>query len=520
MTGNSTVLRKRSRATGALIVLIGMVLAMFSTVWAATAADAAEVDGVTSVDIVNAPPYVKDAQYQVAATWAVPDSAQPGDTFTLTFPDALVGFAATIDLPDADGNIVGTCQVSASQFVCTLSDFVSTHDNVEGTLTFNAKFVETFTDEQIEFSTGNGVTITTAVEGGVGTTGADDAPTAPTKFGYPNNDGETLTWVIRVPGDDLGGGTAPIVTDDYDAPLVFDPARLTVRSIPAADWAQKDDPAAWTYLGQGTGTGSYTLTDRPADTAFDVQLNGAATDGSRIYEIIVVMDYPAGAVDGDMYDNRAVVNSTTYTATPVPYVAAGGNGTGDSLGDFEITKSVVGTGAATVAGTKYTVAYSYLDDGQPVTGSFLIGDGETDGLTALTEGTVVTLSEVTPTGTGVVYGTPVFSGTGVTDNLDGTATFTITDGVITVSLVNSATLSPPVDVPPTPTPTPTPTTAPTPTPAASTPASPTAPAKSTAGSTATLAITGADPTPLIVLAALLVVVGATAMLTRRRHGRL
>ena len=205
MNGNSAVRRKRSRSTAALVVLIGMALAMFSAVWSAPAADAAEVDGVTSVDIVNQPPYVKDAQYQVDATWAVPDDAQPGDTFTLNFPDALVGFAATIDLPDADGNIVGTCQVTGSQFVCTLSDFVATHDNVQGTLTFNAKFVETFTDEQIEFTTGNNVTITAAVEGGVGTTGADPAPSAPTKFGYPNNDGETLTWVIRVPGDDLGG---------------------------------------------------------------------------------------------------------------------------------------------------------------------------------------------------------------------------------------------------------------------------------------------------------------------------
>ncbi|MFF7293661.1 DUF5979 domain-containing protein [Microbacterium sp. NPDC008134] len=432
------MLRKRSRATGALLVLVGMILAIFSGVLAAQPASAAEVNGVTSVDIVNAPPYVKDAQYQVSATWAVPDSAQPGDTFTLNFPDALVGFGATINLPDADGNIVGTCQVTESQFVCTLSDFVATHNNVHGTLNFNAKFVEEMDEEQIEFTTGNNVTIVTDVEGGVGTAGPDDLPASPTKFGYMNNDGTSMTWVIRVPSDDLGAGPNPIITDDYDAPLVFDPAQLTVRSIAAADWAQKDDTSVWTYLGQGTGTGSYTLTDRPADTAFDVQLNGANTDGSRVYEVIVVMDLPVDVEDGDIFNNRAIVNGNTYTATPVPYVEAGGGGEGDNLGDFEITKTVVGTGAPVVAGVEYTVDYSFEENGQTVTGSVTIADGETDGLTDIAEGTVVTLSEVTPLTEGILYGTPVFSGEGVTDNGDGTATFTVIDGLIEVGLENSA----------------------------------------------------------------------------------
>ncbi|MFK3834834.1 DUF5979 domain-containing protein [Microbacterium sp. NPDC087868] len=406
---------------------------MFSGVFTAQSANAAEVDGITSVDIVNAPPYVKDAQYQVAATWAVPDSAQPGDTFTLNFPDALVGFGATIDLPDADGNIVGTCAVTESQFVCTLTDFVATHNNVHGTLNFNAKFVEEFTEEQIEFTTGNNVTIVTDVEGGVGTAGPDDVPTSPTKFGYMNNDGTSMTWVIRVPSEDLGSGPNPIITDDYDAPLVFDPAGLTVRSIAKADWAQKDDESVWQYLGQGATAGtSYTLTDRPADTAFDVQLNGANTDGSRVYEVIVVMDLPVDVADGDVFNNRAVVNGTTYNATPVPYVDAGGGGEGDSLGDIALTKTVTGSGAPQVAGTSYTVNYSY----GTTNGTLTVTDGQTAELNDVPEGAVITLSEVQATGEGVVYGTPVFSGTGVTDNGDGTATVTMIDGVIEIGLEN------------------------------------------------------------------------------------
>lgn len=440
MNGNgSAVLRKRSRATGAVVVLIGIVLAMFSAVFTAPAADAAEVNGVTSVDIVNQPPYVKDAQYQVSATWAVPDSAQPGDTFTLEFPDALVGFGATINLPDADGNIVGTCAVTESQFVCTLSDFVADHNNVHGTLNFNAKFVETFTEEQIEFTTGNGVTIVTDVEGGVGTAGPDDVPSAPTKFGYMNNDGTTMTWVIRVPSDDLGSGANPIITDDYDAPLVFDPARLTVRSIANADWAQKDDVTKWTYLGQNTTPGSYTLTNRPADTAFDVQLNGANTDGSRVYEVSFVVDLPADVANGDLFNNKAIVNGSTYNATPVEYVGAGGGGEGDNLGDLAITKTVTGSGAPQVAGASYTVHFTYGSGASAVSGDLTVADGTSDELLNVPEGAVITLSEVVAPATGVVYGLPVFSGPGVVDNLNGTATVTMIDGVIAVGLTNPVT---------------------------------------------------------------------------------
>ncbi|MFK0403005.1 Ig-like domain-containing protein [Microbacterium sp. NPDC090225] len=409
-----------------------MVLAMFSGVLAAQPASAAEVNGVTSVDIVNAPPYVKDAQYQVAATWAVPDSAQPGDTFTLNFPDALVGFGASINLPDADGNIVGTCEVTANQFVCTLTDFVADHNNVHGTLNFNAKFVETFTEEQIEFTTGNNVTIVTDVEGGVGTAGPDTAPGSPTKFGYPNDDGTSMTWNIDVPSEDLGAGANPIITDDYDAPLVFDPSRLTVRSIAKVDWEQRADSSKWTYLGQGTGAGSYTLTNRPVDTAFDVQLNGANTDGTRVYQVQVVMDWPEGAQNGDVFNNSAVVNGTTYSATPLPYAGAGGGGEGDNLGDLALTKTVTGSGAPQVAGTSYTVNYSY----GTTSGQLTVTDGQTTSLTDIPEGAVITLAEVAATGTGVVYGTPIYTGTGVTDNGDGSATVTMIDGEIAIGLEN------------------------------------------------------------------------------------
>lgn len=377
-------LRTRSRAAGVGVLLIGVVLAMFSAVTSVSPASAAEIDGVTSVDIVDPPPYVKDQTYQLDATWAVPDTAEPGDTFTLDFPDALVAFEASFPLEDGDGNEIGTCEVTNAQFVCTLGDFVLTHDNVNGSLDFTAKFTEAFEDEEITFETGNGVTIVTDVEGGVADVDPS-LPQSPVKFGYMNNDGTSMTWVVQVPSEDLGAGPDPVVTDDYDAPLVFDPAGLTVRSIANDDWNDRDDPAAWTYLGAGTGAGSYTLTDRPADTAFDVQLNDAVTDGTRLYEISVIMALPADVENGDLFENSAVVNGTTYTAEPVEYVGAGGGGEGDLQPSIDIEKwsTVDGypagdfdsaPGKAVDVDTPVDVTFTITNDGDEALVDVTVGD--------------------------------------------------------------------------------------------------------------------------------------------------
>lgn len=110
---------------------------------------------------------------------------------------------------------------------------------------------------------------------------------------------------------------------------------------------------------------------------------------------------------------------------------------------FSVTKVVSGTGASAVPDDfEFTVTYSY---GSPATtGQLLLTPADpAAGLSNLPAGTVVTLTEAAPgdAGPSIEWGTPVFSGTGVTAHDDGSATFTIGDDTaVAITLTNPATL--------------------------------------------------------------------------------
>lgn len=87
----------------------------------------------------------KVAQWDVvdlACTWAVPDGAKPGDTFTLQLPDQLAWYGATdFDLKDKAGDVVATAHAAPSGLVTfVLTDFVSTHTGVHGGCRFSTRY--------------------------------------------------------------------------------------------------------------------------------------------------------------------------------------------------------------------------------------------------------------------------------------------------------------------------------------------------------------------------------------------
>ncbi len=161
-----------------------------------------------------------------------------------------------------------------------------------------------------------------------------------------------------------------------------------------------------------------------------------------------------------------------------------------------VTKTVTGDGAAKVVDMSYSVSYSAMVPGEtePREDTFEVRNGTVYSILEVPEGTVVTLSEVKATAPGVTFATPKFSGTGVTDNGDGTATFTQGAGLVEIGLENAVTVVPPTTPP-------------------------TKPTTPKGGSTTSLAITGADSTPLIVIAGLLLASGAIALVARRRRGQ-
>ncbi|MBN0040538.1 choice-of-anchor A family protein [Cellulosimicrobium cellulans] len=183
-------------------------------------------------------------------------------------------------------------------------------------------------------------------------------------------------------------------------------------------------------------------------------------------------------------------------------------------GSLTVTKVVAGAAASTVpAGTTFTVAY----DADGTTGELAVPVGGSATVDALPLGTEVVLSEPTfPAVDGVEWGEPTWQvdGAAVEPGDDGTVRVEIgATADVAVVLTNTAD----VPVEPTPTPsTPTPTEPVTPdTPGTpGTPDAPTAPADSGSGG---LATTGVQAWGIALAAAVLVALGVTVLVLRRRQ---
>jgi LPXTG-motif cell wall-anchored protein len=491
----------RRLALGLAAVLAGSASGLLLT----APATASPVPAVTGVQIANAPPLMTDTPYTIEATWAVDDVVTAGDTFELDFPAALTGYAATFALRDTEDAEVGTCVVSSSSFLCTLGDYVDTHTDVNGTLHFQARFTEAVEEEEVVFIADNDTTVAMATPGGVADS-TGDVPQEPQKWGSVYADGKSMTWALTVPAEFLAaaGGEPVTIVDVYDEALTFDPTAMSARWSYDSDWGDE----VWHDVSQGTGPGTYSVVADESTNTFAVTFIAPVTSDDRFYQFLTEMDFPAGVQDGEAFGNTMTVADRTVTARPVQYIASGGDGEGDDLGGFEVTKTVSGTGASVVEGAEYTVDYSYEADGSAKAGQLTLTAGATGGLTDLPVGTVVTLSEVAARGDGVAYGTPIYAGVGVTDHADGTATFTVSDRTVAIGLENPVTAVPPSEPPVTPD---------TP----SVPDTPAAPGTPNVPSAAdgSLAVTGADSSPLLLIAAATLLTGTLLLVVRRVRRR-
>lgn len=95
-------------------------------------ANAAVVEAITNV-IVSPTTIPEDGTIRADIVWSVPASAQGGDTFTLNFPSVVTMPPSGFELRDASNNLVATATSSGNTLTFTLSNFVNTHTNVNGT---------------------------------------------------------------------------------------------------------------------------------------------------------------------------------------------------------------------------------------------------------------------------------------------------------------------------------------------------------------------------------------------------
>lgn len=490
-----------------------------STAPAATAPVAtapAPLDAVTSLTIASPDPADPTApltvgqQFRVDATWALPPTARPGDTFAVSFPSPVEGWTSSFALRDASGEEVGTCTVQSSAFECTLGEYVAHHTDISGSLFFSASAVATSGDTLLFTSSSGTVYRVDAPGGGIGTgTGspATAPPTALAKGGWQNADG-SLGWLIFLPGAQLvHAGQEVVVTDTWDARLTLVPGSLSVERVADADW----NGGAWsgfsTRLSEGDAPGTFTAAVAQPSVALTVH----APDPRSTYVVSYRLAVPAGTPDGTVFGNSVRGDGMGSDQAAVAYIAAGGVATGQDARDLAVTKRVDGAGAA--PGGTYPIAVACTADGGPVPGfpaTASLAAGETRVFPRVPVGATCTVRETDSRGASTVTYSPAAS-----------LTVAAGDGPVEVTVTNTFAAAPagPGGSPSTPA-------AGTGGPTSATPAAtgtaPIATDPATASSPTTdLAHTGSDATPALAagMAAGLALLAGGALLARARAHR-
>ncbi|MFS3130119.1 Ig-like domain-containing protein [Nocardioides sp. Bht2] len=391
-----------SRWGAAFVMLLVPMVAVLA---AAPSASADELDAITAVTITTQTDEVnRYERLAMEATWQVPDSAEPGDTFSLAIPPGTPGdltiFAGTFDLLADDDSVVGTCVMSPKAITCTLSDYVATHDGVHGALSFWAQANQTTDADDFLFETGTGVEIQTPIPGGgVVPEGGTPAPTKPEKFGWTNAEGTVATFYVVVPGEDLDATRTEIV-DTFDARMSLAGA-VQVRQIAKSAW----DPQNWASGHTPVPASQYTVTSDAASHTITVVFGQLPDRTENLYVISYRLNLPADAKSGDRFSND-VVGSTGWSAEETVTLYGGsGSGEGTRLRSLRLVKAIDGQTTA----TSFEFEVACLREGSPLAGfpkTVTVTEQEPSTTGGLPVGASCTLTETEDGGASEVRFTP------------------------------------------------------------------------------------------------------------------
>jgi uncharacterized surface anchored protein len=311
------------------VAIIGAVV-MLGLAWVVgasqlTRASAATIDNaITSVSIKQASAGPNTAM-QLDLTWAVPDTSNSGDTFTLKLPGALSSTTTSFDLLAPDGSVVAKATVVNGLVTFTLTNYVDTHNNVHGSAFFAVRWSKAESSVtgpvSLDFTAGSEVFHDVVTKTGTGTT----APrTSPHKSGFWTNVGtvtgtDALTWTL-----DSGSGpfTTAKFTDHLSAGQTYDCSTLRFRLL-------KID-----------GTGAITsISTLPASKVLSSSCTTSsltATLGPAVAGQVLRVTYMTTVTDPNLttYSNSADINiggtKTSTVSSSVKVQKAGGSGSGST----------------------------------------------------------------------------------------------------------------------------------------------------------------------------------------------
>jgi Bacterial Ig domain len=339
-----------------------------------TRAAAAEIDGaITGVNISQTSAGPAQAM-KLNLTWAVPDSASGGDTFTLTLPPELNAVTNGFNLLAPDGSVVAVAKVVGRVVTFTLTNYANTHNDVKGDAFFSVRWDASNTPTegpyQLDFTTSTKVFHDTVIK--TAGSGTPDR-TKPRKVGHwvdPNvtTGNDALGWTVDSPSGPFNKAT---FVDNPGAGQAIDCStvvRQLGKGLDATGHASSFQalPAS-KIISSSCSASGLTLVAGPilADQIIRIKYLVNITDDT----LTTYTNSVNVTVDGTQYGN--IVDS-------IKVQAAGGSGSGTSSSSGSATStsttsssstSGTSTGGATVLPTKLTASVSGAAAGLAVTGS-------------------------------------------------------------------------------------------------------------------------------------------------------
>jgi uncharacterized surface anchored protein len=310
------------------VAIVGALL-MFGLAWVVgashlTTASAATIDNaITSVNIVQGSAG-QNTPMKLDLTWAVPDSANSGDTFTLKLPAELDSISTSFDLLAPDGSVVAKATVVNGLVTFTLTNYVDTHDSVHGSAFFYVRWDKSESSVtgpvSLDFTAGSKVFTDT-----VNKTGVTGTPrTGPHKTGFWTHQGtvtgtDALTWTLDSPS----GPFNTVSFDDTVGPgqtIDCGSVKFRLSTIDAS----------------GTVVSSKTLPAGKITAQNCSPTHLTATVGSVVAGQVVRLVYMTNVTDSSLksYSNSASVTTdgtkTSTVSHSVKVNGAGGSGSGNT----------------------------------------------------------------------------------------------------------------------------------------------------------------------------------------------
>ncbi len=342
----STV-RVMPRRVAVVTALVMLTLAWIVGATQLNRASAAEVDGaITGVNIVQTTAGPAQAM-RLDLTWAVPDSASGGDTFTLTLPPELDSVTSGFNLLAPDGSVVAVAHVVGRVVTFTLTAYANTHNDVNGSAFFSVKWDSqnspTSGPVSLDFTTSTKVFHDTVTK----TTGTGTVNrTKPRKVGHWVNPDVTT-------GPDALGWTIDSPSGPFDK-VTFDDTAGPGQAI--------DCGSLLYQLGKGLDAAGHPTSAQALPTSKIISSTCSASGlkvvaGPILADQIVRIKYLVNITDPTLtsYTNavHVTVDSTDYGTIneKIKVQAAGGTGTGTNSPTTSPTVSPTSTSTSPTSTT-------------------------------------------------------------------------------------------------------------------------------------------------------------------------